>query len=287
MRLPSEHRGQLSPGETMTNNAAQISSRIALKAQRPSLLSALGEFRVPFEATIFWLGALTHPWPHADADNRKVVMLIPGFIAGDMTLAPMANFCRWLGHRAVFGGIWSNSECPRETMRKLNARLVLAYEKFEQPIVVIGQSLGGVYAREMARENPEMIERVISLGSPIRLPRQTANYAVEAVARSIAMVRGRAEGCLTETCKCGLILSDDSPGLVPTTHVYSRTDGVVHWQSCIDTSGAPSVENVEVMGSHVGMAVNADVYRVIADRLALPPRPPLELPHHEQSASAL
>ena len=102
-------------------------------------------------------------------------MLIPGFMAGDMTLAPMANFCRWLGHRAVYAGILSNSECPRETMRKLNARLALAYEKFEQPIVVIGQSLGGVYAREIAREHPDMVERVITLGSPIRLaapPRQ-------------------------------------------------------------------------------------------------------------------
>jgi len=167
----------------MAIGVAHVPSHGNLKHRRPSLLDALGEFRVPFEATIFWLGALMHPWPHADPENRKVVMLIPGFIAGDVTLAPMANFCRWLGHRAVFGGIWSNSECPRETMRKLNARLVLTYEKFGQPVVVIGQSLGGVYAREMARENPDMIERVISLGSPIRLPRQTANYAVEAVAR--------------------------------------------------------------------------------------------------------
>ena len=271
----------------MALGVAHVTSRSKLSPRRPSLLDALGEFRMPLEATVFWLGALTHPWPHAGPDNRKVVMLIPGFMAGDVTLAPLANFCRWLGHRVVFGGIWSNSECPRETMRKLNARLVLTYEKFEQPIVVIGQSLGGVYARELARENPEMVERVISLGAPIRRPREAANYAVEAVARSIAMVRGKAEGCLTESCKCGLILSDESPGEVPATHVYSRTDGVVHWHSCIDVSGAPSVENVEVMGSHVGMAVRPDVYRVIADRLAMPPRPPLDLPHRDQAASAV
>ena len=170
-------------------------------------------------------------------------------------------------------------------MRKLNARLALTYEKFEQPIVIIGQSLGGVYARELARENPEMVERVISLGAPIRTPRETANYAVEAFARSIAMLRGRAEGCLTEACKCGLILSDDSPGEVPSTNIYSRTDGVVHWQSCIDTSGAPSVENVEVMGSHVGMAVSADVYRVIADRLVLPNR--AHLVHRDRILAAI
>src|SRR5208337_5154753 len=178
----------------------------------------------------------------------------------------------WLGHRAVYAGIWSNSECPRETMRKLNSRIALAHEKFEQPIVVIGQSLGGVYAREIAREQPDMVERVISLGSPIRMPRRHANLAVEAVAKSIAAIRGKAEGCLSESCQCGLMLSDESPADVPTTHVYSRTDGVVHWESCVDLSGAPTVENVEVMGSHVGMGVNADVYRVIADRLAMPRR---------------
>jgi len=108
------------------------------------MLNALSELRVPLEASIYWIGALAHPWPHLQPDDAKVVMLIPGFMAGDMTLAPLANFCRWLGHRAVCAGNLSNSKCSRETMRKLSARLALAYEKFVQPIIVIGQSLGGV-----------------------------------------------------------------------------------------------------------------------------------------------
>jgi triacylglycerol lipase len=253
----------------MTPSIAQNSVRNKLQPKRPSILDALSEFRVPLEASIYWIGALAHPWPHAGPGDAKVVMLIPGFMAGDMTLAPLANFCRWLGHRAVYAGILSNSECPRETMRKLNARLALVHEKFDQPIVVIGQSLGGVYAREIAREQPEIVERVITLASPFRQPRHHANLAVEAVARSVAAIRGRAEGCLSESCKCGLILSDESPIDVPATHIYSRTDGVVHWESCVDLSGAPTVENVEVMGSHVGMGLNVDVYRIIADRLAM------------------
>jgi pimeloyl-ACP methyl ester carboxylesterase len=256
----------------MTANIAHNSSRVKLQPKRPSMLNALGELRVPLEASIYWLGALTHPWPRVRPHDAKVVMLIPGFMAGDVTLAPLANFCRWLGHRAVYAGILSNSECPRETMRKLSARLALTYEKFEQPVVVIGQSLGGVYARELARDEPAMVERVISLGSPIRMPRRHANLAVEYVAKSVAAVRGRADGCLSEECQCGVILSDESPADVPATHIYSRTDGVVHWQSCVDLSGTPTVENVEVMGSHVGMGVNADVYRIVADRLAMPHR---------------
>jgi len=267
----------------MTPPSAQISSRNPFQPKRPSMLDALGEFRVPLEASVYWLGALAHPWPHVAMRDAKVVMLIPGFMAGDVTLAPLANFCRWLGHRAVYAGILSNSECPRETMRKLSLRLALAYEKFDQRIVVIGQSLGGVYAREIARERPEMVERVISLGSPIRKPRNAANLAVQAVARSIAAIRGKADGCLSESCECGLMLSDESPADVPTTHIYSRTDGVVHWESCVDLSGASTVENVEVMGSHVGMGINADVYRVIADRLAMPRRSRL---HQAEEARA-
>src|SRR5260370_36767111 len=115
------------------------------------MFDALGEFRVPLEASIYWLGALTHPWPRVSPRNAQVVMLIPGFMAGDMTLAPLANFCRWLGHRALYAGIPSNSECPREAMRKLNARLALAYEKFEKPTVVIGQSHAARYSRAIVR----------------------------------------------------------------------------------------------------------------------------------------
>ena len=130
-----------------------------------------------------------------------------------------------------------------------------------------------------------MVERVISLGSPLRQPRRVANLAVQAVARSVAALRGKGDGCLSESCQCGLMLSDESPAQVPTTHVYSRTDGVVHWQSCIDESGAPTVENVEVMGSHVGMGLNVDVYRVIADRLAMPHRSRLHLADSDAAAA--
>ena len=251
--------------------SARDRSQNANPAKRPSMLSALSELRLPVEASVSWIDALPHPWPHVPPDHAKVVMLIPGFMAGDLSLAPLASFCRWLGHRVVYSGILSNSECPRETMQKLNARLILAYEKFERPIVAIGHSLGGVYARQIAREQPEMIERVVTLGSPIRQVRRHTNLAIEAVAKAVAAINGKAQGCFSEECQCGLRLSEESPD-VPTTQIYSRTDGVVHWESCIDSSGAPRVENVEVMGSHVGMGLNVDVCRVIADRLALPRR---------------
>ncbi len=234
------------------------------------MLDALGEFRVPLEATILWMHAFTYPWPHAEPGKGKLVMLIPGFMAGDITLAPMANFCRMMGHRPVMSGIWSNSECSRDAIARLGVRLMQITDRHGGPAIVIGHSLGGVYARELGHRHPERIERVITMGSPLGPVRGAANILVQAVARSVAKMRGKAEGCLSESCSCGLSISNRLPDNVPTTVIYSRTDGVVNWQACLDRSGSPAVENVEVMSSHVGMAVSADVYKVIASRLVLP-----------------
>lgn len=239
---------------------------------RPTMLAALGEFRAPFEATMLWLNALTYPWPRPAASAGKTVMFIPGFMAGDITLAPLANFCRYLGHRAVMSGIWSNSDCPRDVLALLGVRLERVIERHSGPIVIVGHSLGGIYARELAHRYPHFVGRVITMGSPIRQVRQSANLAVQAVADSVAAIRGRMDGCLSEQCSCGITIHDLEPADVPTTAIYSRTDGIVDWRSCVDRKGSDLVENVEVHCSHVGMAVSAEVYKIIAARLARPAR---------------
>lgn len=241
-------------------------------ARRPSLVNALFEFRFPVEAAaLLWSYAIHHPRPQVDDSNRKIVMMIPGFMAGDLTLAPLAKFCEWLGHKTFFTGIWSNSRCPRETVLQLVRSLEEIHGSFGR-VVVIGHSLGGVYAQELAVRRPDLIERVITLGSPVRSAEDSCHALVLAAIRLISMLRGLDQGCLTSSCACLKDLVERDPGEVPSTAIYSRTDGVVHWESCVDPSGAATVENVEVTGSHIGMAVNADVYRVVADRLAMPPR---------------
>src|SRR5262249_24834425 len=107
----------------MNLNADTTVSSHGRERGRLTMLEALGEFRVPLEATMLWLQAFTYPWPHAEPGKGKLVMLIPGFMAGDITLAPMANFCRMMGHRTVMSGIWSNTHCPRESLERLSAKL--------------------------------------------------------------------------------------------------------------------------------------------------------------------
>ena len=256
----------------MENSLTAGSMEPALIARRPSLVNSLFEFRFPIEAAVlFWSFGIHHPRPHLDDSDRKIVMLIPGFMAGDLTLAPLAKFCESLGHKTFFTGIWSNSRCPRETILHLERNLEEIHASFG-PVAIIGHSLGGMYARELAVRRPDLIERVITLGSPIRSVQGSSHAFVLATARLISILRGMDHGCLTPSCVSMMDLVERHPGEVPTTAMYSRTDGVVHWESCVDQSGATTVENVEVTGSHIGMAINAGVYRVVADRLAMPPR---------------
>jgi triacylglycerol lipase len=244
----------------------------ARDARRPSLVNALFEFRFPVEAAaLLWSYAIHQPRPPVDDGNRKIVMMIPGFMAGDLTLAPLAKFCEWLGHKTFFTGIWSNSRCPRDMVQHLERNLEEIHASFGR-VVIIGHSLGGMYALELAVRRPDLIERVITLGSPIRSVEDSSHAFVLATAKLISILRGMDHGCLESSSACIMDLVERHPGRVPTTAMYSRTDGVVHWESCVDQSGATTIENVEVTGSHVGMAVNAAVYRVVADRLAMPPR---------------
>ena len=241
-------------------------------ARRPSLVNSFFEIRFPIEAAVlFWSYGIYQSCPRVDDRHRKVVMMIPGFMAGDLTLAPLAKFCESLGHKTFFTGIWSNSRCPRETVLYLEGKLEEIHASFGR-VVTIGHSLGGMYALELAVRRPDLIERVITLGSPIRSVEHSSHAFVLAAVRIISILRGTDHGCITSSGACIQNLVERHPGEVPITAIYSRTDGVVHWESCVDQSGAATVENVEVTGSHIGMAVNANVYRVIADRLAMPPR---------------
>ena len=241
--------------------------------QRPSFLHSLFELRAPMEAALFWVYGIHHQWPYvAKHGNRKSIILIPGFMAGDTSLAPLAGLCRWLGHKTFFTGIKSNSDCPRETARRLEQHLERIHED-EGRVVIIGQSLGGIYARELAARRPELVECIITLGSPVRLSDDSASPLLVAMALQVAKLRKLEDGCLTRSCPCGMAMAERIPDEVPTTVVYSKTDGVVHWSSCVDRSGGNNVENIEVMASHCGMGLNTDVLKIIADRLAKAPRP--------------
>ena len=192
------------------------------------------------------------------------LMLIPGFMAGDASLYPLGMGLRGVGHRVFFAGIWINVDCPRETMERLSRALESAFSCDRRKVVLVGHSLGGIYARELARRFPDLVERTILLGSAVREPLDNSNPFVRMW--FMATRRRHHEGgtCLNHmNSLCGAHRSEPAPEIAQTI-VYSRNDAVVDWRSCIESG--PNIEAIEVRAGHNSMPFSAEVFAIVAER---------------------
>jgi triacylglycerol lipase len=229
-----------------------------------SFLDLLQEFRVVREVATFAQQAWT--WPIARTSERsKVILLIPGFLAGDATLYPFANWLRSRGHQVHFSGMLANADCPRRAVDRLSGILKDLAARTGGKLVIIGHSLGGIYARELSRRHPELVDQVILLGAPVRDPRKNSNPFVKMLAT--LTLRMHESGC---HCPGGLstvcgINGDVPPPGVRETIIYSKSDGVVDWASCIETG--PDVQAFEVHSTHMGIPYNLDTLRIIRERI--------------------
>jgi pimeloyl-ACP methyl ester carboxylesterase len=191
------------------------------------------------------------------------VLVFPGFTATDDSTWVLRRYLQRLGYepmpwelgRNLGGGSNGNLRAL------LNQRLIDAFESSnERKVSLVGWSLGGVYARALARRNPDLVRQVITLGSPFGgSPRSTTVYLLfeQVSAQPIQQIE-----------KAPAIDPEPVPG-VPCTAVYSRTDGVVAWPIAMERNG-PLAENIEVFGSHCGLGFNPAVLYAVADRLAQP-----------------
>jgi pimeloyl-ACP methyl ester carboxylesterase len=204
-------------------------------------------------------------------DGRgQPVLLVPGFLAGDDSLSLMTRWLRRTGHRTSKAGIRSNVSCSGAALDRLEGRLECLVERQGQRAAIVGQSRGGTFAKVLAARRPELVSGVVMLGTP-----QLDPLAVHPLVRAQLLFLGAlgtlgAPGLFRRACLEGDCCSEfweqfaaPLPTGVGCVCVYSRTDGIVDWHACLDPGG----EHVEVRSSHVGMAVNAGVYRVIADSL--------------------
>jgi pimeloyl-ACP methyl ester carboxylesterase len=205
--------------------------------------------------------------------DGAAVVLVPGFLLPDAYLAEMRAWLRRLGYRACASGIRWNADCPNLLVNK---QLRQALEQAREdsggaPVHLIGHSLGGLMARAIAAQRPEDVASVVTLGSPFR-----GADAHPAVLRTTQAVRRKILGrgqpgvlpeCYTGRCGCEFMqaLRAGLPAGVPQTAIYTRSDGIVDWRSCV--TGDARLD-VEVRGTHLGLPFNAAVYRVVAHRLA-------------------
>ena len=192
-------------------------------------------------------------------ERPRTVLVIPGYSVGDGPTAPLRAYLRSLGHDVHGWGLGTNIGDPEVAVDKVRPRLAQLAESADHPVSVIGWSLGGVIARELARRSPEHVERVITLGTPV-----VGGPKYTALARTY-----RANGVDIEEMAAEVGRRAELPAHIPITAIYSRLDGVVSWPACIDQIN-PQAEHVEVFTSHIGLGFNHGVWRVIADRLARP-----------------
>lgn len=193
-------------------------------------------------------------WPRGDGHP---VMTLPGLGATDLSMRPMRRRLRRLGYFAHGWKQGLNRGRP-ETEAGLQARVLELFERHRRPISLVGWSMGGLYAREAAKRVPEAIRQVITLGSPFTGDPFASN-AVTAY-RWLSRKRLRLE-------PRWYTFRELPP--VPTSSIYSRTDGIVHWR-CALNPPHPRAENIRVEASHCGLGHHPVALFAIADRLAQP-----------------
>lgn len=228
----------------------------------PSALLALTEL----PRALVELGSLPFAAPllaTAPRGDGHPVLVLPGFVASDLSTALLRRYLRRLGHDAHAWGLGRNLG-PRaigHEGEKLIARLRAIYDASGQRVSLVGWSLGGIMARLLARRAPEAVRQVITLGSPF-----AGSPKASTVWRAYELLTGqRVEAAATQAQLSEIL----APPPVPSTAIFSRDDGVVAWQNCREVDGV-AAENIEVRGSHTGLIVNAAVLYAVADRLAQP-----------------
>lgn len=198
-----------------------------------------------------------------DGDGHPV-LLIPGFTASDASMKQLQKFLNNAGYAASSWGLGRNKGLHKDYLERLKDKVAGMAEEFGGQVSVIGWSGGGMYARGLSHEIPDMIRQVITMGSPFKLTEDTLDHLPEAIYKFHDRLSPREE--LTDELDASAWGA--SPP-VPSTSLFSKRDGLAPWAFCLDHRDEQS-ENVQVAGSHAGMTFNPLMYYVIADRLAQP-----------------
>jgi pimeloyl-ACP methyl ester carboxylesterase len=257
----SSRRGVNTADGSAPDEAGQASPKRNDQRHPPPRIALLAlEGRAPWE----W-GAALASWPvfrfskNVPRGDGHSVIVYPGLSAGDYSSAPLRAFLKDLGYDS-HGWHQGLNFGPRDgLMDALRLQIQQLYARHKRKVSLVGWSLGGIYARELAKLDSEMVRAVVTLGTPFSgHPKSTNAW------RLYELLSGESSD---DTHKYGPL--EDAPP-VPTTSLYSRSDGVVAWQCSIQkpSSSNPNIENIEVVASHFGIGLNPVAWFALADRLA-------------------
>ncbi len=230
---------------------AQPPSRLLLALE----LRAVPEFAMMF-ATLPLLMAST---PRGDGHP---VLVLPGLITTDRATLALRSFLKSRNYAAVGWELGRNVGPLPGIEEAMVERLSRLHAEHGRKVSLVGWSLGGIYARQLAKALPDHVRQVITLGSPFNGdPRATNAWQLyeRLSGRRVDDRDGHIGGPL------------ETPPPVPTTAIFSRTDGICNWRNCMERE-SETAENIEIDSSHCGLGVNPAALYAIADRLAQPER---------------
>jgi pimeloyl-ACP methyl ester carboxylesterase len=235
-----------------------------LKLPKPKLLHMFTEGRSILE---FGMTSMLMPiLLRAPKGDNHPVMVLPGFLASDASTKPLRTFLKLKGYNSYGWGLGRNLGTEivggnNVISDALINRVIELSITNNKKISLVGWSLGGILAREIARVLPDFVRQVITLGSPFNGPSGSAPMA----AKLFGMINGDIADSSSQA-----MLNMLKPPPVPTSAIYSRSDGIAHWQACMNAKIDPSdqAENIEVKGSHLGLGHNHRVIWIVANRLA-------------------
>jgi len=248
---------------TLVQTAAKISPKGyqqgGLSKKGPSVFWTLTEGgRASVELTSFiMLRRMMKKLPKGDGHP---VIFFPGFFASDRSTKPMRKLFSDLGYETYGWGLGRNLIYNESREAKMKALLKRVYLKHGTKVSIVGWSLGGLFAREVAKTAPDYVRSVISLGSPISGDPDHSNAG-----GLFKFLNGEPDQQMLKRMKAMNVAPP-----VPTTSIYTKADGIVAWKGSIQRATDTQSENIQVPASHVGLGVNPLVMYAIADRLAQP-----------------
>jgi triacylglycerol lipase len=218
-----------------------------------------------------WLStAESARWPEPPAGDGRPVLLIPGFLANDGSLGRMASWLRSGGFRTYRSGIPVNLACMEPLVARLETRLQDVAERTGRRVLVLGQSRGGTLGRVLVTRRPELVDELVTLGSPTGSQLAVRRAAWLSIGTIGLLGTFGVPGCFSITCRnggCCARARADLRAPFPSTCryivVYSKSDEIVQWQACLD----PAAELIEVDTTHLGMGFDAGVWRALARAL--------------------
>jgi len=254
-----------------------VKDRKPLAIEAPTLFATLLETRCIAELMDYLALSDRRLVAGLPAGDQRPILVIPGFLCSDLSTWPLRRFLHRIGYRSFTwkqGVNWG----PRPGVRpRLLQRVSQLRERHGQPVTIIGWSLGGYYARELACTRPDLVREVITLGSPLHgTPQATALWSafVWLNRRHMPQVAYAA-------------IEFPMPQAVPCLSIYTKEDGIVPWEYCVPPRGHGG-RHLQVRGSHIGLVANIEVMRALGLHLGRGPqqRPQRSAPKRLRRAAA-